>query len=103
MHLLAPAPIPPGPVRPGVGEHASGHGVSGTIAAVPDVQPLAREGLWRVTLAGESFGRLIRFDGRACDGGWRLLRMDEVTDEQLDRYEAAMSDTPRAGGAEPGA
>ena len=92
MHHRALAPIPPRPVRPGVGEPASGHGVSGTIAAVPDVQPLARDGIWRVTLAGEAFGRLVRFDGRAPGDGWRLLQMDDVTDEQLDRYEAAMGE-----------
>lgn len=100
MHARSPAPIPPGAARPGIGERASGHGVSGTIAAVPDVQPLARDGIWRVALAGEAVGRLVRRDDRAR-GGWSLLRMDDLADEQFDRYEAAMDDAPEAADAWP--
>lgn len=101
MHARPLAPIPPGAARPGIGERASGHGVSGTIAAVPDVQPLARDGIWRVALAGEAFGRLVRRGDRACDAGWSLLRMDELADEQFDRYEAAMDDAPETADAWP--
>lgn len=103
MHSRARPAIPSGPARPAIGQRASGYGMSGTIAAVPRAQPLARDGIWRITLAGETFGRLVRLDAGARDGGWRLLRIDDVTDEQFDLYEAAMSDAAQAAGAEPGA
>lgn len=86
-------------MRPGIGEHAAGYGVSGTILAVPELQPLAQDGIWRITLAGESFGRLVRL----ADGGrgrmWQLLQLDDVTDEQFDAYDAAMRTAPEPAAA----
>jgi hypothetical protein len=73
----------PPPVR---GEPASGHGLAGTVADVPRHQPLADEGVWRVTLVGEAFGRLAR---RAPEGHWHLLELDELTEAQLDALDAA--------------
>ena len=102
MYSRAPAPVSSGSARPRIGQRASGHGTSGTIAAVPEAQPLARDGIWRVTLAGETFGRLVHPDVGARDGRWRLLRVDDVTDEQFDLYEAAMSAASQTAGAGPG-
>ena len=86
-------------LRPAVGELAAGHGVHGVIGAVAAVQPLATEGIWRVALGGEACGRLVRGASGTCDGhdaaAWRLLRIDDLSDEQLDAYERAMSDHPR--------
>ena len=79
--------------QPAPGEHARGYGVSGRIAAVPERQPLAADGIWRVTLAGESFGRLVRQDtrdGSSAVAGWQLLQLDDIPEAQLDAYEAAM-------------
>lgn len=70
---------------PNPGDHASGHDVHGIIASVSPRQPLAADGVWRVTLRGESFGRLVRL---APDAGWHLLQLDELTDAQLDALEA---------------
>lgn len=87
-------------LRPAIGDHATGHGVSGTIAAVPDHQPLAEDGIWRVALAGEGFGRLVRCcrQGRG-ERAWQLLQIDDMSDEQLDAYEASMHDQDRSGTA----
>jgi hypothetical protein len=62
------------------------------IAAVPGWQPLERDGIWRVLLHGEVVVRVVRHATRQS-GGWRwqLLQMDDMTDEQLDAYEAALS------------
>ncbi len=77
-------------LRPTVGDHAAGHGVSGMIAVIPDHQPLAEDGIWRVTLAGEGFGRLVRSDDARGRRTWQLLQIDELSDEQLDAYDASM-------------
>lgn len=80
--------------RPILGERGMGYGVSGKIASVAETQPLAGEGVWRVILAGESIGRLVRRDDQeheAGAAGWRLLQLDDLTETQLDAYEAAMS------------
>lgn len=66
---------------PEPGERAAGHGVSGAVVTVPEHQPLAAENIWRVTLAGEPFGRFV---GQPRDGTWRLLHLDELTGAQLD-------------------
>ncbi len=79
--------------QPVIGDHAAGYGVSGTVAAVRECQPLAGEGIWRITLAGEDFGRLVRQDEQAYqngEGGWVLLQVDDLSDVQLAAYEAAM-------------
>jgi hypothetical protein len=80
--------------RPALGERAAGYGVSGRIEAVAELQPLAGGGVWRVTLAGESVGRLVRQDKLEYGvevSGWHLLQLDDLTEAQLDAYEAAMS------------
>lgn len=69
---------------PKPGQPAAGHGVRGTIMAVPEFQPLAADRIWRVILAGERFGRLVREAGAV----WHLLQVDELTDAQLDDYDA---------------
>ena len=78
--------------RPVAGDVAAGHGMSCGIAAVPGWQPLERDGIWRVVLHGEVVVRVVR-DATRQGGGWqwRLLQMDDMTDEQLDAYEAALS------------
>ncbi len=80
---------PSGPV---VGDEAVGYGMSSRIAAVPDLQPLERDGVWRVVLHGEVVIRVVRQATRQ-DSAWRwqLLQMDDMTDVQLDAYEAALS------------
>ena len=81
--------------RPALGERGASYGVSGRIASVAETQPLAGDGVWRVTLAGESVGRLVRWDGQECETaapGWRLLQIDDLTESQLEAYETAMSD-----------
>ena len=80
------------PSKPVVGDEAAGHGMSRRVAAVPDCQPLERDGIWRVVLRGEFVVRVVRHATR--QGGcwrWHLLQMDDMTDEQLDAYEAALS------------
>lgn len=84
-------PAAPGPRIPTPGERASGHGVDGVIVAVADRQPLAGDDVWRVTLAGEAFGRLV---SQRPDGVWHLLQLDELTDAQLDVLEAAAATPP---------
>ena len=80
-------------LRPAIGDHAAGHGVSGTIAVIPDHQPLVDDGIWRVTLAAEMFGRLVRRGIQEDDDrAWQLLQIDDLSDEQLDAYEASMDD-----------
>ena len=80
------------PLMPVVDDEAVGHGRSGRIAAIPDLQPLERDEIWRVVLHGEVIVRVVRHSTR--QGGarrWQLLQMDDMTDEQLDTYEAALS------------
>ncbi|MBV9749108.1 MAG: hypothetical protein JO157_09855 [Acetobacteraceae bacterium] len=64
--------------------------MSGMIAVVPDHQPLGEGGIWRVTLAGEGFGRLVRSYDERDRRTWLLLQIDELSDEQLDAYDASM-------------
>ena len=79
--------------RPSLGERAAGYGVTGRIAAMPEHQPLALTGVWRVTLTGESVRRLVRqdeqdySDGRA---GWLLLQIGDLSERQVDLYGKAM-------------
>ncbi len=61
------------------------------IAAVPDLQPLASDDIWRVALEGESVIRVVRFRTEGGGARWELLAMGDLTDEQLDAYEAAVS------------
>lgn len=78
---------------PVVGDTAAGHGMSCRIAAVPGRQPLEHDGIWRVVLHGEVVVRVVRHATRQGSGWrWQLLQMDDMTDEQLDAYEAALSD-----------
>jgi hypothetical protein len=95
-HRLAAATAPPA-----LGERAAGYGVSGRIAGVPEFQPLADGGVWRVTLSGESVGRLVRRDEQEYASGvagWGLLQLDDLTETQLDAFEAAMSNAAAAQG-----
>ena len=87
------------PEQPRPGEAARGHGLEGTISALRRRQPLARYGIWRVSLAGEEVGRLV---GQGEDGVWHLLQTDDLTDFQLETYDAAMEDDPSAAVAGPG-
>lgn len=80
------------PSRPVVDDDAVGHGMSGMIAAVPDLQPLKRDEIWRVVFHGEVVIRVVRHAMRQGSAWrWQLLQMDDMTDEQLDAYEAALS------------
>lgn len=80
------------PSMPVVDDEAVGHGMSGRIAAVPDLQPLERDEIWRVVLHGEVVIRIVRHAMRQGSAWrWQLLQMDDMTDEQLDAYEAALS------------
>lgn len=90
-----------GPVRPVAGDAAAGYGVSGVVASVPDRQPLAQDGIWRVTLNGEGFGRLVRSSGRKRDRAWQLLQIDDITDAQFEAYEKAMSEQPEQASTAP--
>ena len=75
--------------RTSLGERAAGYGVSGRIAALPEHQPLAPTGVWRVTLAGESVQRLVRQDEQdysSGKAGWLLLQLDDLTEKQVDLY-----------------
>ncbi len=89
--------------RPVAGDMAAGHGMSRNIAAVPGWQPLERDEIWRVVLHGEVVVRVVRHATRQGGGRrWQLLQMDDMTDEQLDAYEAALSGpdaAPRLSGA----
>ncbi len=79
-----------------MGDLAAGHGMSRGIAAVPDWQPLERDGIWRVVTHDEVVVRVVRHATRqGLTWRWQLLQMDDMTDEQLDAYEAALS-TPDA-------
>jgi len=84
-----------GPRRPDPGERAAGHGVSGTIIGVPELQPLGTAEIWRVSLAGEPFGRLVRRSRQNRLRAWQLLQLNDLTDVQFDAYEAAMQEQPR--------
>jgi hypothetical protein len=68
------------------GDAAFGHGVHGIVATVAACQPLAADGIWRVALVDESFGRLV---GASPEGDWYLLELGELTEAQLDALEAA--------------
>lgn len=72
---------------PEPGARAVGQGVVGVVLAVPRAQPLAVDDIWRVTLVGERFGRLV---ARRKNGAWHLLQEDELTDEQLDALEVVV-------------
>jgi hypothetical protein len=78
---------------PRSGTQATGYGVCGTIVSIATWQPLAGEGIWRVTLAHEPFGRLV---GRGQGGTWRLLQLDDLADEQIAALEAVAMDLPAA-------
>lgn len=87
-----------GSPRPVAGDAAAGYGVAGEIAAVPDWQPLAHEGIWRVALHGEAVVRIVRCSTQPdSTPHWALLQMDDMTDEQLDTYEEALSDLNQSG------
>ncbi len=83
-----------GPLRPGPGQQATGYGMTGVIATVPECQPLAQDGIWRVNLVGEVPGRLVRRAKRRRDRAWQLLQIDDLNDAQFDAYEAAISSLP---------
>ena len=88
LHIVADTPEPPRTHQPPrLGERSSGHSVIGTLAAIAEQQPLSAENVWRVVLVGEAVGRLV---SRARDGALQLLQLTELTDAQLDTYEAAM-------------
>ncbi len=80
------------PPQPVVGEPTAGHGVFRRIAAIPDLQPLASDDIWRVALEGETVIRVVRLRSGMGEPRWELLAMGDMTDEQLDAYEAAISD-----------
>lgn len=61
------------------------------IAAVPGLQPLASDAIWRVALEGEAIIRVVRLRGARNGPRWQLLAMSDMTEEQLDTYEAAVS------------
>lgn len=90
MRRTAEAILSPRPPEPG--ERAAGHGVSAAVVAVPEQQPLAADNVWRVVLAGEPFGRLVR---PAQDGAWQLLQLDELSSAQVDAFEMNVLDLPR--------
>lgn len=77
--------------EPVPGDRAAGYGMQGLIGALRNRQPLAGDGIWRVSLRGEEGGRLVRRDER---GGWRLLQVDDLTDAQLEAYDEAMQPSP---------
>ena len=83
--------------QPAVGDEAAGHGMSGRIEVVPGLQPLAAHDIWRVVLEGQPLVHVV--SGRVPHAGprWRLLAMGDMTDEQLDAYEAAISEAEEAG------
>ena len=87
------------PLQPRVGEQAAGHGMFRRVAVVPGLQPLASDDIWRVILEDEAVIRVIR--SRATQGGvrWELLAMGDMTEEQLDTYEAAVSGSQEGGSA----
>jgi len=85
-------------VAPHPGVIAGGHGVFGTIAAVRARQPLSDQGIWRVSLAGEPGGRLVR---RRVEGNWQLLQVDDLTDAQLEAYESGMQHSSSSAEATP--
>ena len=88
---LGTATIWLGPWCPDPGERAAGYGMAGTIVAVHRVQPLSSDHIWRVTLAGEAYGRLVRFDGHRSSGWWLLLQVDDLTDSQLETLDAVLT------------
>ena len=72
------------PRQPQPGEPAAGYGISGTIADVPDQQPLAEYGIFRVVLAGENDCRLVELDRQRRDVAW-LLEGDRRPDRRTIR------------------
>lgn len=79
--------------KPVVGDMAAGHGMSRRVAAVPSWQPLEQDAVWRVILHGERVVRVVAYATRqGLSWRWQLLRMDDMTDKQLDAYEAALCD-----------
>ena len=79
------------PPQPVAGEQAAGHGVFRRIAAIPDLQPLASDDIWRVALEGETVIRVVRLRAEMGGPRWELLAMGDMTEEQLDAYEDAIS------------
>ena len=60
---------------------------------MPEHQPLAPTGVWRVALAGESVQRLVRQDEQdysSGKAGWLLLQIDDLSERQVDFYGNAM-------------
>ena len=60
---------------------------------LPEYQPLAPIGIWRVALADESVRRLVRQDEQdysSGQAGWLLLQLDDLTERQIDFYGRAM-------------
>jgi len=84
--------VPGQPPQPVAGEQAAGHGVFRRIVAIPDVQPLASDDIWRVALEGEAVIRVVRLRSGMGGARWELLAMGDMTDEQLDAYESAIAD-----------
>ena len=79
------------PSHPVVGEEVAGHGMFRRIAALPGLQPLASDSIWRVALEGETVIRVVRLRAARNGPRWGLLAMGDMTEEQLDTYEAAIS------------
>ena len=77
--------------EPVPGDRAAGYGLQGRIEALRARQPLAQDGIWRVSLRGECGRRLVRRDGL---GFWQLLQIDDLTDAQLEAYDQAMQHHP---------
>ncbi len=92
MRALGSATIWLGPRCPDPGDRAAGYGMDGTIVTVHSVQPLSNDRIWRVTLAGEACGRLVRSEQRRRSGWWSLLQIDDLTDAQLALLDAALTD-----------
>ncbi len=65
--------------------------MAGTIAAVPSLQPLASDDIWRVVLDCDPFVRVVRPRAAPDTAAWELLALGDMTDDQLDIYEAAVS------------
>ena len=79
--------------QPAPGAPARGYGLNGRVAALRARQPLARDGIWRVSLDGECAGRLVRWSE---EGFWQLLQVDDLTDAQMEAYDTAMQCHPRS-------
>ncbi|HEY0205528.1 MAG TPA: hypothetical protein VGC15_15390 [Acetobacteraceae bacterium] len=66
------------------------------IVAIPDLQPLASDDIWRVALEDEAVIRVVRLRPDMGRARWELLAMGDMTDEQLDAYEEAVAGIPDA-------